>query len=541
MIKNQSDLMRSLLPIIALVLFVFGLARGQNIGGVWEGEIQDSKRPTVINVDFKTLRVSFSGAAPANFTQPALSGEDKTVRFEVVNGQQVLKFAGKQNDVRIAGEVDTGSRRIPFWLELLPSLPKPTNRGEAWRQDIEVVTSRFLRYDRSFSEPKREAARARLQALRAKVDRMSDQAIMVELARTVAMSGNAHTRLYLMRNRTEVRRVPFRVWWFGRELRIVRAANEYADLIGCRVTGIGRWDLPSVFSRVRNIKAGNASWQRYMSTYFLTSPDILFGAGVLPNPNALALTVNCDGKVHRVELTPMPLRRSSAPVEAWWDLAPGYRYPDAEFKSALATEKAPLYLQHPDRNYWVEYLSTPAVVYLQYNRAQEMSSEPMADFIGRVNRILDEHAVKGLILDVRFNTGGDAGVGTPLVETLAARLKGLPVVVLTGRATFSAGITHAAQWKQFANASIIGEPAGDGLDLWSEGGNLLLPNSGLTVHYANGFHAYSQIDYPAFKPYFADLNVASLAPDKKVEATWADYFAGRDPVLEAAVAHIRSK
>ena len=162
----------------------------------------------------------------------------------------------------------------------------------------------------------------------------------------------------------------------------------------------------------------------------------------------------------------------------------------------------------------------------------------MKDFIVRVTRLLDQHPVKGFIVDVRFNTGGDSGVGTPLVETLAPRLRGTPVVVITGRATFSAGITHAAQWKQFANASIVGEPVGDSLDLWSEGGNLKLPNSGLTVHYANGFHGYSQKDYPAFKPYFADLNVATLQPDQLIETTWSQYLSGIDPPFEAAVARI---
>lgn len=162
----------------------------------------------------------------------------------------------------------------------------------------------------------------------------------------------------------------------------------------------------------------------------------------------------------------------------------------------------------------------------------------MADFIRRVTALIDEHPIKGFIIDVRFNTGGDLGVGRPLVEKLAPRLKNVPVVVLTGRATFSAGISHAAQWRQFANASIVGEPIGDDIDLWGEGGNIVLPNSGLTVHYANGFHKYSQKDYPAFKPYFAELNVATLAPDEFVEAGWSQYLAGIDPVLVAAIDRI---
>jgi hypothetical protein len=462
--------MRSLLLIVALVACLLGQARGQKLDSLWEGEIQDPKRPLVINVDFKALSVSFSGAAPANITQPALSGEDKTVKFEIVIGQQILKFAGRQNGARITGEVDTGSRQIPFWLELLPSLPKPTNRGDAWRQDIDVVVSRFLRYDRSFSELKRAAVRVRLQALRAKVGRMSDQAIMVELGRAAAMSGNAHTRLYLMRNRTEVRRVPLRVWWFAEELRVVRAANEYRDLAGCRVVGIGHWSAFAALAKVRGIKAGNESWQRYMSSYFLTSPDILFGAGVIPDPDHLPLTVSCKGTDRKIELTPLPLRKSSTPVEAWWDLAPLPNPQSLEInvRSALAAEKAPLYLRHPDLNYWVEYLAERAIVYVQYNRSEEMASESMADFIRRVTALIDEHPIKGFIIDVRFNTGGDLGVGRPLVEKLAPRLKKVPVIVLTGRATFSAGISHAAQWKQFATASIVGEPIGDDIDLWAK-------------------------------------------------------------------------
>ena len=137
--------MRRLLTIILFVPCLFASAQGdQNLDGVWEGEIQDPSRPVVINVDFRALRVSFSGAAPVNITGPALSAGDKTVRFEIVNGRQTLKFAGRQDGGRIAGDVDTSTRRIPFWLEILPSFPKPADRREAWRQDIDVVLSRFL-------------------------------------------------------------------------------------------------------------------------------------------------------------------------------------------------------------------------------------------------------------------------------------------------------------------------------------------------------------------------------------------------------------
>jgi len=533
-------LMKRLLAIAVQVVCTFAIAKGQKPDGVWEGEIQDPKRPLVLNLDFESLIGSLSGNTAVKATRPVRTS-DGAITFDVIVGNQTLKFSGKQNGQRMTGEVDTGSRRIPFWLELLPAPRKPANRTEAWQQDIDVVSSRFLRYDRSFTGLQRAAARIRLANIRKRIDQLSDQALIVELARAVAISGNAHTRLYLMRNRTEVRRVPLRLWWFGNELRIVRAANEYSYLSGCRVTRIGRLSALDALAKVRGIKAGNESWQRYMSAYFLTSPDILFGAGAISDPDRLPLSVRCDAQERKVDVNPLPLRRSNAPVEAWWDLAPAYKDPNIEFKSALSVDQAPLYLQHPDRNYWVEYLSPSAIIYVQYNRSEEMSSEPMTDFIRRITSILDEHRVKGFIVDVRFNTGGDLGVGRPLVEKLAPRLQNTPVVVITGRATFSAGISHTAQWKQFANASIVGEPVGDNIDLWGEGGNIVLPNSKLTVHYANGFHRYSQKDYPAFKPYFAELSVATLQPGVLLEPTWNQYLAGEDPVLQAAINLIGKK
>src|SRR6185503_11033000 len=129
-------------------------------------------------------------------------------------------------------------------------------------------------------------------------------------------------------------------------------------------------------------------------------------------------------------------------------------------------------------------------------------------------------------------------VGTPLMKMVAENLRGVPVYVITGRATFSAGITHVVQLKQWARATIVGEPVGDELDSWSEGGNLVLPNSKLTVHYANAFHAYSKREYPERRPYLLDLEVDSVKPDVEVEPSWTEYIEGKDPVLEAVTKRI---
>jgi len=507
--------------------------------GTWEGQIENPRRPLVINVDFTRKTVSLGGGAPLALV-PRAATREGGIEFDVAIGAQTLRFSGMHSPGRVDGSVSTATDEWRFWLEPLPELAPPASRANAWRQDIDAVLTRFLRYDRSLSPSARAAARARLERLKAAADSLPDQKIIVELARAIALSGNTHTRLYLLRNRTELRRWPIRVWWFGEELRVVRAGAEQRSAVGCRLTRIGGSPIEQAFRAVSDIKAGNPSWRRYMSSYLLTSPDILFGAGVIPDPERTEVTLVCGSATRRLQLIPRPLVRSSTPVEAWWDLAPGYPHRDSTFTSALAAGAAAGYLRHPTQNYWFDWIAEDSVLYLQYNRAQEMPAAPMRDFIASVRRTIEQLAPRALIVDVRFNTGGDAGVGSPLVDTLVPRLRGIPVTVLTGPATFSAGITHAVQWKQHASATIIGEPAGDGLDMWAEGGNLVLPNSKLTAHYANGFHGYSDKEYPDLRPYFADLDVSSLAPDVMVEASWDDYLAGMDPVLQAALARTRS-
>ena len=112
--------------------------------------------------------------------------------------------------------------------------------------------------------------------------------------------------------------------------------------------------------------------------------------------------------------------------------------------------------------------------------------------------------------------------------------------VITGHCTFSAGLYHAAQLKQFTRATFIGEPVGDRLDYWAEGGELVLPNSRAVISYSNGFHRYSGVDYPENQPYYEDLSISSLEPDVSAPMPSKVYFEGRDPALEAITARLRS-
>jgi hypothetical protein len=418
-------------------------------------------------------------------------------------------------------------------------LASTSPRTVAWRQDLELAVSEFLAKDRSFSPEERSQFRREIENLRHSVDRRSDEQIIVGLARAIALSGNAYTRAYILRNRGYLRRYPIRVWWFRDGLFVVKAKPEHRDLLGLEIKSIARRNVSRLAKTVEPLFAGNDSWDRYMSTYSLTSPDVLLGLDLIEGDGAAEFVFHDKtGRAMKRVIEPLPLERLDRPTEAWWDLSPLHPGNQSPWESVLPrdAQQLPLYLQNPTKNYWFIHLPNQKALYFQFNRASPMPDESVEAFSKRLLDAVAELQPEKLIVDIRFNTGGNLQLGSALFEHLAT----LPLAqdrarffVIVGRNTFSAGITHVAQLKQLSQPTFVGEAVGDVLDFWSEGGNVVLPNSKLILHYADRFHAYSTIDYPNLKQYFyLDLNVESVDPDIWIEQSSVDYLTLRDPALE---------
>ena len=417
---------------------------------------------------------------------------------------------------------------------------RPRLTPAQWREDLQFAVDTFLARDRSFSPEARQEFREAIAGIQQRVESMRDEQIIVELARAVALAKNAHTRLYLVRNRTELRRYPIRVWWFPEGLYVVRTTPEFSALLGARILRIAANGVTQVKHAVAPLYAGNDSWRTYISAYTMTSPDVLLGLGIIPESGKAEIVfIDRNGRRGRRELTPMPLRRTDQPAESWWDLCPTRPRNDGHWVSALTVpvERQPLYMLDTERSYWSHYMPEARTLYLQFNRSGNApSGESLAEFGRRIIAEIQTMAVSKIVVDVRFNTGGDLSIGRPFINQLAAFAKEhqIKIYVITGRATFSAGIYHAMQLRQFANAVLVGEPFGDVLDFWSEGGNLLTPNSRLSLHFADRLHSYSPIVRPEFDQYLiksTDLSITNPRVDVLVKMTARDYFAGRDPAL----------
>ncbi len=497
----------------------------------WEGSIRAGARESFFQMDFTSSTAGIYEILGHKTPIDVVSREGNHIEIHTKESTPAI-FRGARHGNRITGEVVEGERTAQFWMELDPPVLPAKNHDEAWKQDLAYAARKLPQLDRSFTPVTRLSYERQIAELEAHIHTLDDPHLTVGLAKAVALADNAHTRLYLVRTRSVVRQYPVRVWWFRKELRVIRATSGHSDLLGCEVVKIGGTPAAEALQRVTPLYSGQyQTWAQYISTYTLTSAEILRGLDLIPDMNHARWTFRCTNGIRSVDLDPMPLRKSDRTVEAWPNLAPRSFEPEQGLVG-LQLASVPMYLSHLDKNYWFDVQAGSGLLYFQFNRCADQADERIPEFGARLQSAWTDSKVHTLVVDLRFNTGGNLDLAKDIMAHLQQEAAGRPVYVIIGRATFSAGLYHAAQWKQWGKATFVGEPVGDRLDFWSEGGNINLPNSRIALHFANAFHSYSRKEYADRKPYFEDLSIDSLAPEYPTSQTFEDYLAGRDPAMD---------
>jgi len=421
--------------------------------------------------------------------------------------------------------------------------PIPANALEAQRQDIEQF-SRLLAMDRACSpaacaETKRQIAR--LKAERAPLD---SGTFRVALMRIAALADNGHTSIDDKED-SWPNYVPLRVMWFADGLYVLRAKSAYADLLGARVDTIDGRGTLEVLAALKQLHGGADGWRRIHAALYIQSPAILYGAGLgsrsdqttwtLRLPNGTETTRTLAGEApdvsepHSLMTRWLSPQRMKGEPRSWRALFSA----DADLPLSLRDFNATL------RRAWIDHGCT---LLIQLKAIQDADDLRIRDFLKATTDEMGAHPPCHIILDMRFNTGGDYTKAARFASHLPALMPPSGrIFILTGPQTFSAAITTMAFVKQAAGsrAVILGEPLGDRLAFYGEGNTGCLPHAKLCVHYATGMHDYAHPCNDWHKCYWLNwlfpVQVRSLEPDETIEMTFADYSARRDPVFERAV------
>ena len=315
---------------------------------------------------------------------------------------------------------------------------------------------------------------------------------------------------------------PVWLWDFPDGLRVVAAKGE-PGLIGARVTRVGHLPVAEARTAVEPlVPRDNASSLRANLPMYLLLPEVLTELGVLA-PGDPGLTVErLDGSTSELTTAPIAL----AAYRDWVFGAYGGEFPEG----LPPDEDGPPHLRQRDQAFWSETLPDPAAIYFGYNVVARTSGGRLINALATsLETDAKAHPDLPVVIDLRNNGGGDNTTFAPLrrvVESIAGADPGR-VRLITGRSTFSAAgnfVTDLLVGPQRAGIRLVGEAPGGGLNIYGDVDVVTLPASKIVVLVSGDYHERAPGD-----------DRLAIEPDRPAEVTWADYAAGRDPVLEAAI------
>jgi peptidase S41-like protein len=384
----------------------------------------------------------------------------------------------------------------------MPALSK-----EQWRDDLRYFSREMpKRHMNLFHSVSKEEFESAVGDLETAIPSLEDHQIVVRLHQIAARVGDGHTGVH---QPSWFQLYPLSLFWFGADLRVTAATKEYERALGARVVRIGEVPIAEVESRVRtcfpSAAAENEWYELSTSPAFITRPEVLHALHVIADRASAPFTFEADaGDTFTLDLKPVVM----PPVVQGSVVIPGMQ----------PVAAPPLFRQKPTERFWFTSLpdSTVYVGWRGYDKLGEKARE--------LFQFLDSHPVKRVVIDLRQNGGGDFLEGRkhvirPVQKRVAVNQKGRLFVII-GRRTYSAALANAVDFRKDTNAILVGEPIGERPNSYSENDEMTLPNSRLVVSYSTRYYKFVDVDVPA------------VLPDVRIDPNWAEWRAGRDPVMD---------
>lgn len=424
--------------------------------------------------------------------------------------------------------------------------PRPADALQAQRQDLDYFR-RLLAMDRSFSPAARTAARQAVSALETSGTPLSRQALHVALMKIMALADNGHTQVSIVPSGAQVDFLPVRLTAFADGIYVMRATSDYRELLGARVEAIEGVPIEDVLRTLKSLRGGNDTFRLHRAAVYMVVQDLLNGSGIAPDAATSNWTVRLPaGEVVTRKLAAYPFGKDEplADGSRWLSPQPleGMAADWLALQPAGGADSLPPSLRDFDLPFLREPLQGSCATYLRMRAITDSNGQEIKPFIRSTADALRARPPCAVILDLRYNEGGDFTNAYRFMHELPGLVdRDGRIYVLTDAMTFSAAITTAAFVKEAGGnrVMIVGEPIGDRLAFFAEGNRGCLPNSRLCVDYTTGKHDYTAActDWKEcfWLAWFYPVRVKSLAPDELVPSRFADWNRGHDAALERAI------
>ena len=379
-------------------------------------------------------------------------------------------------------------------------------------EDLDLFTSTLDENHKNlYANISKEEFQAEVEQVRAELPGMSEGQFYYSLRRLLSLVGDAHTSLgFTDSNYRHLTALPFAVMYFEDGWHLMMLEEQNQQYLGYRLLAIDGTPIDEVYAKAKTIMSyENECWARQQFSNTINFLDALKYLGIVgEDADSITLTIQ-KGEGSPEETLPLKGMNEEEIFAA--------TILQVERRETPATAA---------RGYYRTLDLGDGAFFLQYNTCQEAEDLPMAEFVELTSDALCAGQYTKVILDLRYNTGGDSRIFEPMIEKLGElkEQQGFQVYVLIGRNTFSSAIINSIQAQEALDAVLVGEQTGGSVNGYGELQSFQLKNTPIQVYYSTKY-------FELIPGYDKD----SLYPDQPVAQTYADYVAGVDPEVQAVL------
>lgn len=432
-----------------------------------------------------------------------------TIRRLIVAPFAALAVASACTSEPPAGD-PTSSSTPPTTLS-----PAPAVTERELRQDLETLVGHIRSaHPDPWHDIPRHAFAGAVSALDERLGELGRDAFMVEAMRLMALLGASDGHSGIFPPEQPAQLLPLRLYRFPDGVFVVDTSDDHADLLGAEVTRIAGRPVGELWTAVEPlVPRDNDQTRLARVVQFMVVPEVLHGLGLIDDPSgSVTLDVESDDGASTVEIEPITASTYTTVFDIWNPLIP----------PALPPRPGAPSLEHAGGFRWFERIND--AVYVGYH----VTVGATEDLARQVLRAVADGAQR-VVLDLRFNPGGNNTTYGPLLDALQDPSIDRPgrLLVLIGRSTFSAAGNLATELDVTTSAVFLGERSGFTPNQFGDPSTTTLANTGIRANVATVFWRFD----------VGRRNRSWIDPDVAVPISSDDYFAGRDPVLAAALSY----
>ena len=340
----------------------------------------------------------------------------------------------------------------------------------------------------------------KISVIASKADTLNYETFMIELFRLNASIGDEHTRIEPRFTQS----LPIKFEMLEDGIFVTGIDPQSSTGLLCKLVAIDGhsiYEINSKFAEV--IKHDNRSYFEINRQQFLNNPVFLKGLGILHSDKSGSFALQ-NARHETINVTLNAVDKDIVKLATV-----------SQYKTLLPYKEG-------DKNYWYEYDASRKIIYFNFQHCIEDDSQPFSEFNKALFAKIESTHPDKIIIDLRFNSGGNSGVLTPFIDSIKQSYlnKAGHFFVLTGKSTFSSALMNAIEFKRNTNAILVGQMTSGNINHYGEVRGFRLPNSKMVI-------GYSTMYWENWKG-----KTGALMPDKLVTYSSENFINNRDEALE---------